>query len=355
MTWGDKIKLSVFGESHGAAIGAVIDGLPAGEEIDFEEVKRQMARRAPGNDASSTKRKENDEPVVLSGVLSGMTTGAPLCAVIKNSDTHSSDYKNISRIPRPGHADYTAYVKYGGFNDVRGGGHFSGRLTAPLVFAGAVCRQVLRRRGVTVGAHVYSIYGVKDKPFDMADISPSLLDSLSGRYFPVIDGAAEKAMREKIAEAQNSLDSVGGIVECAAAGLPAGLCGPLAEGAESEISSLVFGIPACKGIEFGAGFASAQMLGSENNDPFYYGGGEVKTRTNNCGGVLGGITDGMPVVFRAAFKPTPSIGMEQESVDLEARAGARLTVRGRHDPCIVPRAVPAVEAAAAVWALSAVL
>ena len=352
MTWGDKIKISIFGESHGKAIGAVIDGLPAGEEINLEAVKKQMSRRAPGHDATSTKRKESDEPIVLSGMLNGRTTGAPLCAVIMNGDTHSSDYKNITDIPRPGHADYTAYVKYGGFNDVRGGGHFSGRLTAPLVFAGAVCRQILRRRGIAIGAHVYSIRNVSDRPFDMADIPPSLLDVLSERYFPVIDGDAEKKMRAEIEAAQKKLDSIGGIVECAVTGLPAGLCGPLADGAESGLSSIVFGIPACKGIEFWAGFSSAGMFGSENNDPFYYVNGKVKTRTNNCGGILGGITDSMPIVFRAAFKPTPSIGLEQESVDLTTKEGTQLTVRGRHDPCIVPRAVPAVEAAAAVWALS---
>ena len=352
MIWGDKIKISVFGESHGKAIGVVIDGLPAGEEIDLEAVKRQMARRSPGHDATSTPRKESDEPTVLSGMLENRTTGAPLCAIVKNSDTHSSDYKNIADVPRPGHADYTAYVKYGGFSDIRGGGHFSGRLTAPLVFAGAVCRQILRRRGIAVGAHVYSIHNVTDTPFEMADIPSSLLDGLSQRYFPVIDGAAEKKMRAEIEAARKKLDSVGGIVECAVTGLPAGMCGPLTEGAESGLSSIVFGIPACKGIEFGAGFSSAGMFGSENNDPFYYDGETVKTKTNNCGGILGGITDSMPVVFRTAFKPTPSIGLEQESVDLNKKTDAKLTVRGRHDPCIVPRAVPAVEAAAAVWALS---
>lgn len=351
MSWGNKIKISVFGESHGEAIGVVMDGLPAGEKIDFDALAVQMARRAPGQDASATPRKEDDKPVILSGMLKNVTTGTPLCAVIKNTNTHSSDYENIRNIPRPGHADYTAFLRYHGFNDVRGGGHFSGRLTAPLVFAGAVCRQILRRRGIAIGAHVYSVHSVTDKPFDMANISTSLLDDLSSRYFPVIDSAAEIKMRAEIESARKKSDSVGGVVECAVTGVPAGIGGALTDGIESLLSSLLFGIPACKGVEFGAGFSSANMFGSENNNPFYYENGEVKTKTNNSGGILGGITTGMPLVFRVAFKPTPSIGIEQDSVDLSKKVNAKLTVRGRHDPCIVPRALPAVEAAAAICLL----
>lgn len=348
MTWGNKIRLTVFGESHGPAVGAVLEGLPAGGEIDMEEVLAQMARRAPGHDRSSTPREESDEPRVLSGLWNGRITGAPLCAVIANADTRSSDYGEIPNIPRPGHADYTAYVRYHGFQDVRGGGRFSGRLTAPLVFAGAVCRQILKRRGVTVGAHVLSVHGVKDVPFDPVHLPAALLEDLSSRYFPTLGPDTERAMRAEIEAARRNLDSVGGVAECAAVGLPAGFGGPLSEGAESVLSSLLFAIPACKGVEFGAGFAAADLFGSENNDPFYYDGGMVRTRTNRAGGILGGITTGMPLVFRAAFKPTPSIGREQDSVDLAEKKNAKLTVRGRHDPCIVPRAVPAVEAAAAV-------
>lgn len=355
MTWGDKIRLTIFGESHGPAIGAVLEGLPAGEELSMGQVLAQMARRAPGRDLSSTPRKESDEPQVLSGLLNGRTTGAPLCAVIQNTNTHSSDYGNIQNIPRPGHADYTAFLRYGGFNDVRGGGCFSGRLTAPLVFAGAVCRQILKRRGVTIGAHVLSVHGAADTPFDPVNLSAPLLEDLSSRYFPTIDPQAEQAMRAEIEAARRNLDSVGGIAECAAVGLPAGFGGPLSEGAESSLSSLLFAIPACKGVEFGAGFSAAALFGSENNDPFYYDGETVKTRTNNAGGILGGITTGMPLVFRAAFKPTPSIGKEQDSVDLSAKKDAKLVVHGRHDPCIVPRAVPAVEAAAAVALLNLLL
>lgn len=355
MSWGTRLNLTIFGESHGPAIGAVLEGLPAGEEIDMEGILAQMARRAPGRDRSSTPRKESDEPQILSGMLGNKTTGAPLCAVIANTNTHSSDYDNLRSVPRPGHADYTAALRYRGFNDVRGGGRFSGRLTAPLVFAGAVCRQILKRRGVTVGSHVLSVHGRTDTPFDPVNISAELLDSLSAKYFPTVDPLAESAMRSEIEAARLSLDSVGGVVECAAVGLPGGFGGPLSEGVESSVSSLVFGIPACKGVEFGAGFLCAELFGSENNDPFYYDNDTVKTRTNHAGGILGGITDGMPLVFRAAFKPTPSIARGQESVDLVSGRNTTLTVQGRHDPCIVPRAAVAVESAAAVALLDLLL
>ena len=355
MSWGNRLSLSIFGESHGPAIGAVLEGLPAGEAIDMEQILVQMARRAPGCDRSATQRRESDEPKILSGVLSGKTTGAPVCAVIANSDTHSADYANLRAVPRPGHADYAAYLRYRGCNDVRGGGRFSGRLTAPLVFAGAVCRQILKRRGVTVGSHVLSVRGAADTPFDPVNVSAELLEALSSRYFPTVDPPAETTMRSEIESARAAQDSVGGVVECAAVGLPGGFGGPLDEGAESLLASLLFAVPACKGVEFGAGFRAAELFGSENNDPFYYDGGAVKTRTNNAGGILGGITTGMPLVFRAAFKPTPSISREQQSVDLSAGKDAALVVRGRHDPCIVPRAAAAVEAAAAVALLDLLL
>ncbi|XOQ43340.1 MAG: Chorismate synthase [Clostridium sp.] len=349
MIWGNKVRLTIFGESHGPAIGAVLEGLPAGEEIDFDEISMQMARRAPGRDASSTPRKEADTPKILSGMLQNRTTGAPLCAVIENTNTRSSDYENLRNVPRPGHADYTAHVRYGGFQDVRGGGHFSGRLTAPLVFAGAVCRQILRRRSITIGAHVLSVHGVFDFAFDPANISPSLLDDLSSRYFPTIRPEAETAMRAVIEDARRNQDSVGGVIECAVSGIPAGVGGPLSDGVESVFSSILFGIPACKGVEFGAGFSAATLFGSQNNDPFLFDqSSTVRTKTNNAGGILGGITTGMPIVFRAAFKPTPSIGIPQQSINLKTGKSEELIVKGRHDPCIVPRAVPAVEAAAAL-------
>lgn len=347
-SWGERVKISIFGESHGPAIGAVLEGLPAGEPIGMDAVRAQMARRAPGRDRTSTPRKEPDAPRVLSGMLAGRTTGAPLAVVIENTNTKSGDYENLAAVPRPGHADYPAWVKYRGCNDVRGGGHFSGRLTAPLVFAGAVCRQILLRRGIHIGAHACRIGEAVDSYFP-TEIPDSLLDGLAGAYFPVLDAGAKKAMCAQIEQARLDLDSVGGAVECAVTGVPAGLGGEgMFGGVESLFSSILFGIPACKGVQFGAGFTASRSRGSVNNDPYYYDGDRVKTRTNHAGGVLGGITTGMPVVFAVGFKPTPSIARPQQSVDLLARADAPLTVHGRHDPCIVPRAVPVVEAAAAL-------
>lgn len=351
-SWGERIKLSIFGGSHTEAIGVNLEGLPAGEAVDWEEVLAQMARRAPGQDPTATTRREADEPRVLCGLLEGVTTGAPLCAIIENTNQRSKDYSQLKVLPRPGHADYTAFVKYGGHNDVRGGGHFSGRLTAPLVFAGALARQMLARRGVTVASHVAAIAGVKDRAFDPENPSPALLERLSREYFPVIDPAVKEAMREEIERVRMDRDSVGGVVECVIAGLPVGAGDPMFGGAENKIASLVFGIPAAKGVEFGAGFGAAELRGSENNDPFYVdGSGQIRTRGNRAGGILGGITNGMPLIFRTAFKPTPSISREQDTVDLRAHADSKLTVTGRHDPCIVPRAAAAVEAAACVAAL----
>ncbi|WP_277668434.1 chorismate synthase [Caproiciproducens galactitolivorans] len=346
--WGEKIKVSIFGESHGAAIGAVLDGLPAGEELDFEAVALQMSRRAPGKDPAATPRRESDLPKIVSGVLNGRTTGAPLCALIENTNTKSGDYEYLQRVPRPGHADYPAFLRYGGFNDMRGGGHFSGRLTAPLVFAGAVCRQILQRRGIAIGSHVLFVADCRDTPFSPTDIPEDLLQRLASVPFPVIDREAEQKMRNTIEKARMAQDSVGGVVECALTGVPAGIGGPLFGGIEPVFSSILFGIPAVKGVEFGAGFGAAELYGSQNNDAYYFDGGTVKARTNNAGGILGGITTGMPIVFRAAFKPTPSIAREQDSVDLKTKENAKLRVHGRHDPCIVSRAAPVVEAAAAI-------
>ncbi|MDD4808089.1 MULTISPECIES: chorismate synthase [Caproicibacterium] len=351
-SWGERVKISIFGESHGPAIGCVLEGLPAGEAVDMDAVQQQMRRRAPGRDRTSTPRREADIPQVLSGLLNGVTTGAPLCAVIANTNTRSADYQNLLEVPRPGHADYTAWVKYHGCNDVRGGGHFSGRLTAPLVFAGAVCRQILARRGILVGAHVWSIGQVHDTPF--SNITAPILKACGSANFPVLDPQKKDAMYCEIDTAHAAGDSVGGVVECACLGVPAGLGGEgMFGGIESLFSSILFGIPACKGVEFGAGFEAAALHGSENNDAFFYDAdGTVKTRTNNAGGILGGITTGMPILFRAAFKPTPSIVREQHSVNLATGKDTLLSVHGRHDPCIVPRAVPAVEAAVALALLN---
>ncbi len=351
-SWGERVKISIFGGSHTQAIGVNVDGLPAGEAIDEQAVLAQMARRAPGQDPTATTRKEADTPRVLCGLLEGVTTGAPLCAVIENTSQRSKDYENLRRLPRPGHADYTAYLRYQGHNDIRGGGHFSGRLTAPLVYAGAVCRQILERRGITVGSHVAAIAGEADTGFDPVNVSPELLGRLNQEYFPVIDPKAQEKMRAKIEEARMDCDSVGGIVECAVVGLPGGAGNPMFGGAENLFASILFGIPAVKGVDFGAGFAAACLRGSQNNDPFYYDeSGNVKTRTNYAGGILGGITTGMPLIFQAAFKPTPSIAQEQDTINLPAQENGKLKVTGRHDPCIVPRAAPVVEAAACIAAL----
>lgn len=350
------ISVSIFGESHGKGIGVVMDNLPAGEPIDLDEIGVFMARRAPKKDGTSTMRSEKDIPDILSGFYEGKTTGTPLAAVIFNIDQHSKDYGNISHIARPAHADYTGFLRYNGANDPRGGGHFSGRITAPLVFAGAVCAQILKRRGITTGAHIRSIKGISDEAFDPMNVTADQLEAVKSRSFPVLSDEAEEKMRAEILSARNNLDSVGGVIECAAVGFPAGVGSPMLDGLENVISRLVFAIPAVKGIEFGNGFSCAELFGSENNDEFALKDGKVVTLTNNHGGILGGISSGMPIIFRAAFKPTPSISRPQNSVDFKKMTEQELVIKGRHDPCVVPRAVPCVEAAlniALVSALSA--
>ena len=343
-----NIKISIFGQSHSGGVGCVIDGLPAGETIDVQALQAFLNRRAPGNNALSTSRKEADAPEFLSGLVNDTTCGAPLCAVIRNTNTRSQDYNNIRDIPRPGHADYTAQVKYAGFQDVSGGGHFSGRLTSALCIAGGICRQLLEKRGVFIGAHIKRIAGIQDPSFDPVNIEIDALLAPGKKPFPVIDDAAGEKMQAAILSAKEKLDSVGGVIECAAVGVPAGVGDPMFDGMENRIARIVFAIPAVKGVEFGAGFESANMFGSENNDPFYMDGETVRTRTNNAGGILGGITSGMPVIFRAAVKPTPSIAQAQQSVSLSKREDTTLEIRGRHDPCIVHRALPCMEAALAI-------
>jgi chorismate synthase len=346
--FGSNIKISVFGESHGEGIGAVIDGIPAGFRLDTDKILAQMARRAPGRDKTATPRVEKDFPRILSGVLDGVTTGAPLACLIENTNTKSGDYKNLLEIPRPGHSDYTAYVKYNGCNDIRGGGHFSARLTAPIVFAGAVIRQILESKGIKIAAHIASIGNVSDERFNPVEIGEELTDRLNTESFALIDKSKESEMRDEVARAQKDGDSVGGVVECAVVGMPVGVGGPLFDGIEGQIAKAVFAIPAVKGVEFGVGFECAKLRGSENNDPYIIKDGGVATKTNNSGGILGGISSGMPIIFRAAFKPTPSIAKEQDSVNLGAMENTKLSVRGRHDPCIVPRAVSVTEAMAAI-------
>ncbi len=346
---GNAVRISVFGESHGAAIGAVIEGLPAGHKIDMDFVLSQMERRAPGRDKTATPRKEADIPEILSGILDGVTTGAPLALIIRNTNTKSGDYDNLKVAPRPSHSDYAAAVKFGGMNDVRGGGHFSGRLTAPIVAVGAICKGILKEKGITVGGHINSIGAVYDAPFDLVSVSDEELNSLQTELFALNDKTAEAAMRDEIDNARMNLDSVGGTVELAAVGMPAGIGDPMFLGVENAVSNLLYGIPAVKGVSFGAGFEYALMHGSEANDDMYFDeNGIVRTYTNNCGGITGGITNGMPIVVKVALKPTPSIAQNQKTVNLKTSENISLNIEGRHDPCIVPRALPALEAAFAI-------
>ena len=346
-TCGENIKVTVFGQSHSAAIGMTLEGVPAGESIDMEELRAFLRRRAPGRNAWSTARKEEDIPEFLAGLKGSVSCGTPITAIIRNTDARPGDYEALRNVPRPGHADYTAFVKYGESADFSGGGHFSGRLTAALCIAGGICIQILRRGGVEIISRIARIGPVKDRG--------ELLSSTAENAFPTVNKDSGLEMQGYIASCKADGDSAGGIIECKVLGLPAGLGDPMFDGMENRIARLVFGIPACKGIEFGAGFGAALLRGSENNDPFDIEDGRIITKTNNCGGILGGITDGMPLVFRAAFKPTPSIAREQESVDLSTMEKETLKVSGRHDPCIVPRAVPVVEAAAALAVYDAYL
>ena len=351
--WNNRISISIFGESHGPAIGVVIDNLPPGEHIDIEELGRFLSRRAPKKDGTTTMRSEKDLPQIMSGLINDKTTGTPLCAFIQNTDTRSKDYSNISKLARPGHADYTGAVRYKGFNDIRGGGHFSGRLTAPLCFAGAICGQILEKRGIYTGAHIAEIHNIKDDMFDRTNVNKN--DILDVRYkkFPVINDSRGEEMFEDIQKARIGCESLGISIECACVNVPAGIGSPIFDGLENTLAQLIFGIPAVKGLEFGAGFLTAKMVGSQNNDDFYVDErGHVKTKTNNHGGILGGISSGMPITLNVAIKPTPSISKPQDTIDLGDMKNDVLSIKGRHDPCIVPRAVPCVEAAVNIGILS---
>ncbi len=353
-TWGNFLKLSVFGESHGKSVGVVIDGFPAGFTLDMEGIKREMARRAPGQSSLTTARKEADQPDIISGVLENVTTGAPICMVVHNTDVRSGDYENLRTVPRPGHSDYTGHLRYRGYSDIRGGGHFSGRLTAPIVFAGALCREFLKKRhDIEIGSHIYRIGdpengGACDTPFDPVNVSRGLLRRLQGEALPLIDHSIEEKIKETVERAKTELDSVGGIIECAVIGAAGGIGSPMFQNAESRIASMLFSVPAVKGMEFGAGFAIAGMRGSEANDSYIKDGGRILTKTNHNGGIVGGITTGMPIIFRAAVKPTPSIAREQATLNLKTEKEETLKVHGRHDPCVALRAPAVVEAAAAV-------
>lgn len=337
---GAVLRLTVFGQSHAEVVGMTLDGLPAGLAVDLGNLQQFLDRRAPGRDPWSTPRREEDRPEFLCGLKDGKTCGAPLTAIIRNRNTRGSDYERLRNLPRPGHADYTAWLRYGGHQDASGGGHFSGRLTAPICIAGGVLLQLLQTKGVEINARIQVIAGVKDpSPFT---------ESVSRKQFPTVSDQAGEAMKAAIADAGAAGDSVGGVIECVVRGLPGGLGAPMFDGVENRIAQLAFAVPAVKGIEFGSGFSSAEMRGSENNDAFAVQDGRIVTETNHAGGILGGITTGMPLVFRVALKPTPSISLPQRSVNLTTLQPETLQVNGRHDPCIVPRAVPVLEAVAAI-------
>lgn len=352
-TYGERLKLSIFGQSHGAAVGMTLDGIPAGQPVDLEKLQCFLNRRAPGNHDYATPRREADMPEFLSGIVDGYTCGAPIAAMIRNNNVRSGDYSNLKDCPRPGHADYSAQMKYGGFQDVAGGGHFSGRLTAPLCIAGGLCKQWLELMGIRIAARIVAIGGVVDDPVYLDWADPDL--DVIGKEFPVMNPDAGAKMREAIAQAKADGDSVGGLIECIATGLPAGLGEPIFGGMEGKLAQIIYGIPAVKGLQFGTGFAGSYMRGSENNDSFIIRDGQVRTVRNYAGGILGGITNGMPLVFEVAVKPTPSISIPQKTVSLSTMQETDLVIKGRHDPCIVPRAVPVVEAAAAIAIYDAVL
>lgn len=346
--WGNNLKVSIFGESHGNAIGINIDGLPSGIELDLDNIDKEMKRRAPGKNSISTSRNESDIPEILSGYFNGRTTGTPLCAIIRNSDTRSKDYGELKNLMRPGHADFTGNVRYSGFNDYRGGGHFSGRITAPLVFCGAICKQILLQKGIEIGAHIKKIKNIEDMSFDYVNISKQQLSNLQTLELPLLDLSKEEAMKNTIIDAKNQGDSVGGIIECAVVGINVGLGNPFFDSVESTLSHLLFSVPAVKGVEFGLGFELADMYGSQSNDEMYYEGNQVKSKTNNNGGIIGGITTGMPIIFKVAIKPTPSISRQQNTVNIKDKKDDILYIKGRHDPCIVQRAIPVIEAVTAI-------
>lgn len=356
-TWGKNLELSIFGESHGRAIGVTINGLPAGMEIDMDEVLVEMARRAPGQNKLTTPRKEKDQPDIVSGFLDGKTTGTPLTALIWNTNTRSKDYSQMKKLMRPGQADYPGKVRYDGYNDYRGSGHFSGRITAPLVFAGAIAKQFLKQRDVVVGSHIQSIADVEDETFkDQKNVSLEQVEKFKGVQLPLFDESKAEEMEQVIVDAKEDKDSVGGVVETFVLGMDPGYGNPFFDSVESTLAHLVFSVPATKGIEFGAGFDITRMRGSEANDEYYYDeNNEIKTRTNNNGGILGGITYGMPIVYRTAVKAPASIEKKQQTINIEDEVNEELEVHGRHDPCIVPRVLPVLEAVTAIGLMDLIL
>lgn len=350
--FGKKLKISLFGESHGNGIGVVIDGFPAGISIDMDRVQQEMNRRRPGGKLA-TPRKEADQVEILSGMLENCTTGAPIGAIIRNTNQHSSDYSRHYDIPRPSHSDYPAWVKYQGNHDIRGGGHFSARITAPLVFAGALCQQYLLQKGIRIAAHLYAVKEFVDDALSTMEYEN--YENLKQKEFPVLNDAAGAAMQAVIADAREQGDSVGGIIECGIYGFPAGIGDPFFDSLESTISHMMFSVPAVKGVEFGDGFAMAEAYGSENNDCYQLKDGKIVTKTNHAGGICGGISTGMPILFRTVLKPTASIYLPQKTLNIATGEETDLQIQGRHDPCVAVRGVPVIEAAAAIAAMDALL
>ena len=348
--YGEQVKMTIFGESHGPAIGLVIDGLPAGWELDKEAINGEMQRRAPGQNKMSTARVEKDQYIIESGLFQGKTTGMPICVLIPNTDQHSKDYSILKDVMRPGHGDYPGHVKFLGCNDYRGGGSFSGRLTACLVFMGAVAKQLLAKKNIYVGSHIKSISLVQDREFNPLGEDKNVFATLSREYLPVLDKKVGNSMEEAISQAKAAENSLGGTIECQIIGAPVGLGEPYFDSVESRLAHAVFSIPAVKAIEFGKGFELATMKGSEANDPMELVEGKVRTTSNNNGGILGGISNGMPISFTVAIKPTPSISLPQHTVNITEKKNTLLEIKGRHDPCIVPRALPVIEAVAA-WTI----
>lgn len=354
--FGKNYRISLFGESHGTALGVNIDGIPAGTELDLEFISQEMKRRAPGRSKLTTPRVEKDEFEILSGFFDGRTTGTPLAMIVRNSNQRSKDYSELKRKPRPGHADWSGFNRYNGFNDIRGSGHFSGRITASLVFAGAIAKQILKEHGILVAAHIKSVKDIEDRDFLESDITQENIDKLRNMTLPVLNEEIVERIEKAVEKAMEEKDSLGGIVEIMVTGLPAGIGDPYFESMESELSRMIFSVPATKGIEFGAGFGITEMTGYEANDEMYFDeNGEIKSFTNNNGGIIGGITTGMPISFKVAIKPTASIEKAQKTVNLETKKNDILEVHGRHDPIIVPRAVPVLEAATAIVILDRVL
>lgn len=351
-TFGKNFKITIYGESHGKSIGVIIDGIPPGITLDFDLINEEMYRRRPGKDNVSTTRKEKDQVLIQSGYFNDHTTGTPLCGIIENTNKKSKDYSKLKDQMRPSHADYPGQIKYNGFNDYRGGGQFSGRLTAPVVFAGAIAKQILREKGIHIGSHILSIGSVEEEAFELKDLKEEVFNQLKKEKLPALELAIKKKMELEILNYKKEGDSIGGVVEGAIIGLPVGIGEPLFDSFESHLSQLIFSIPGIKGIAFGKGFDLSKLPGSVGNDPYYYDEtGQIQTKTNNNGGILGGLTTGMPVTFKVAFKATPSIAKVQETVNIETKENIELAIEGRHDPCIVPRGLVVVEAVSAIVAL----